>query len=180
MSSIIEQSGIATTLEPIFQGIHELNWNQQVGCIYAENFDSHGQLLPGFACCVGAHIAKFLDIWDESGDDDILYHYSDGRDYVLEQLQQIFPEMNYYMMCAIFHCAGSPPNPFNAEDWEFEPSIVLQNMKYIENMPPIADTRLFLLEYYKTPEFLDWFAVERYRIVVGNWARKQAQKVHNG
>ena len=162
-SSIIQQSGLYGTLRPIFQKINNGNWDQETGYVHMQDLREDNELVPGFKCCVGAHIAVRLNILCSPQHD--IYAFDDGEFYILDKLNEIC-EISEYMMYALFHCAGAPENPFSHIKWDKHPTEVLENMMYIETLPPIPQDDITNIDqYYKSPDVIEWLELERWRIV---------------
>lgn len=161
-TAIIQRTKLIQTLSPIFKKINSENWDQTHGFISEEKVTPEHTLKPGLKCCIGTHIAIALLHKSYTG----LYCYEDGEQFVFSLIDKIYPEITYSMMYALFHCAGTPQFPFSAEPWKLKPSEVLENMNYIETMPPDIENCDYLM-YYSNKNVIEWLALERNRIKIG-------------
>ena len=144
-------SEMYSLLQPIFEKINLDNWNQARGDYF---LISHPP-----KCCVGAHISKELDL--EKYEDDygeFYYCHLDSIFYLMKKFELKDDQLN-----AIFHCAGAPEFPFCTEPWDDLPSVVLENIKFIETCPPRFSEYLGE-DYYERPEVKKWLELERNRI----------------
>lgn len=160
-------------LSPIFKDINNENWDQGTG--YAI-FDDEKNLMPNHKCCIGAHIAAKLTKPREYPVENYrTVNYVDGISFVLHRMRQVCPRMSHLMMCAFFHCAGSPEDPFSTTPWKWHPIDVLKNMKHIETLPPQSQTMgydncfgaLMLPAYLDDRSTKKWLREERARIASG-------------
>lgn len=159
--SIIQETGLFEILKPIFSSITENNWWQGHGTVDLSSVTEEGNLMPGIKCCVATHISIALKLKTQKSENVEIYSYAEGEAYILSHLRQFYPKLNVSQMCALFHCAGTPKNPFSRFPWLLSPTKVLERMTYIETLPPfILDADLHVY-YYTFREVIDWFRLER-------------------
>ena len=179
--SILQPTGIIETLEPIFKGINNDNWDQSNGSISSKGLNENGNFELGVRCCIGTHIARAFDLnFDPTLNlvKDSHYNYVNGKEFVVRKIQYIFPEVSELMIFALFHCAGAPQYPFSSEPWKRHPSEVLERMKYIGTMPPMLCNRTKIAQYYyKQKDFRIWYKRERERIERCVWCKLKKKEL---
>ena len=166
-TSLLRSTGIIETLEPIFSRINSENWDQKIGIIKKDDVNLDKTLKPRIKCCVGVHISYFFDKVKVDKNGVEIYFYGNGEDYVIDEIKNVYPEMTYKMIYALFYCSGSSKEPFSSMDWNKHPSEVLKRMMFIETMPPscfVPPGYEKHLSYYDLPGVQDWLNMERDKI----------------
>ena len=139
-------SELHSLLSPIFSKINNENWNQFNGIVCLEE--------RKYKCCIGAHIAKELDIRYENSLN--YFFYSDSITYLKNRFK-----LSTFQLNAIFHCGGSPEHPFGKKKWNHHPLFVLNNIRFIETYPPKRNN---FECYYHQNDVKKWLEIERKRI----------------
>ena len=149
-------SELHSLLYPIFSKINNENWDQNNG--YVDDIENE------YKCCIGAHICIELGIYNKVIG---IYSFTEAREYLCKKFK-LFD----YQLEAIFHCAGSPENPFAGKPWKNHPLFVLDNIRYIETYPPIVKC---YFGYYNRDDFKEWLEIERKRIERKRIERKRIE-----
>ena len=91
-----------------------------------------GSFYPGWACCVGAHLADFFDKAQYEEKDFIRGAEAFASALGLNQAQVVL----------MLRSAGAGVNPFSADKWRALPADVFRNLAEIEEAPPTAGANL--------------------------------------
>ena len=153
-------NSVADQLAHCFSQITETNWNQRSGMVTSLQI-KRGE----FSCCVGAHVAQFFNFvdpyYDKKNKDTNLYHFSDG----IRKIEEMF-NLTTEQVKLLFHCAGTPEDPFGEYEWDYIPAEVLDRMRHIETAPPDIES------YETTPN-----PYRNYQIAIESWLIKERENI---